>query len=465
LFSVPAFAPPTKHVSQAFSEHYRLGAVMTPYTEWYENALRVPESPSARHHAEHWAGRSYGEFRADFAAGLEHWRPAEWARLFRRAGAGYVVLVSKHHDGYCLWPSAVPNPNRGGWHTERDVVGELADAVRAEGMRFGVYYSGGIDWSWNPEPVRTLLEFVSSVPRGAYPVYAEAQVRELISRYRPSVLWNDIAWPTGKRAMLQLIADYYDAVEEGVVNDRWMHYGVALRLLGVGALRRALDRVLERRIRRDVESGRHNPGIVPPEPVHCDFRTPEYTSFPRIREKKWEATRGMSPSFGFNRFDTEEDYEDPVGLVRSFVDVVSKNGNLLLNVGPRGVDAGIPEPQVRRLELLGSWLEHSGEAIYETRPWKRADAQASDGSEVRFTEKNQTVYAIVLGRLEGPSLSFDLPGDLPPNLTCRRVRDGAPVPVRVLGRRIELRELGGGGDSIATAFALEPPSEPGKFRT
>src|SRR5690606_10934292 len=98
-----------------------------------------------------------------------------------------------------------------------------AAAVRAAGMRFGVYYSGGIDWTFNPEPLRTIADFVGSVPGGDYPRYAMAQTRELIERYEPSVLWNDIAWPTKLDELLPLFADYYNAVPYGVVNDRWPH--------------------------------------------------------------------------------------------------------------------------------------------------------------------------------------------------------------------------------------------------
>ncbi len=348
LFSIPAFAPRLAHVSDAFTLHYELSAAMTPYTEWYDNAIRVPESPSARHHAEHWGGRPYADFRELFLAGLEAWDPSGWARLFRRAGARYVVLVTKHHDGFCLWPSSVRNPHRENWTTERDVVGELAEAVRGEGLRFGVYYSGGIDWSFNPRPVRTLVQFIGSSPRRDYPAYAEAQVRELIERYRPSVLWNDICWPQGLAELLRLFADYYAAVPEGVVNDRWMHRSWALRLLSLGAVQRLADAWLGRRIRKDAAKGDYSPGVVPPPPVHYDFRTPEYTSFAKIDPRKWETTRGLTPSFGYNRGDREGDHEAPEQLVRSFADTISKNGNLLLNVGPRGEDAAIPEAQQSR---------------------------------------------------------------------------------------------------------------------
>jgi alpha-L-fucosidase len=244
--------------------------------------------------------------------------------------------------------------------------------------------------------VRTLGEFIGSSPGGSYPAYAEAQMRELIERYAPSVLWNDICWPTDLDSMLQLMADYYESVPDGVVNDRWMHRGWALRMLGKRPVQRAVDALLSRKIRRDAAAGKASQGIVPPRPAHCDFRTPEYTSFDIITKHKWEATRGMSASFGYNRHQAEADYEPADELLRSFIDTVSKNGNLLLNVGPRGEDASIPEPQVARLESLGAWLAVNGAAIRGTRPFVHAEAEASDGTPVRFTRRDDTLYVILL---------------------------------------------------------------------
>lgn len=463
LFSVPGFAPRLGNVSDAFTEHYRTACAMTPYTEWYWNAIRVPESPSAAHHAEHWGGRPYEDFRAPFEAGLAHWDPRDWAQLFRRAGARYVVLVSKHHDGYCLWPSQVAHPHRDGWASERDIVGELAAAVRAEGLRFGVYYSGGIDWSFAPQPVRTFVEFVASAPGGPYPAYAEAHVRELIERYEPSVLWNDITWPDALAPLLQLFADYYEAVPEGVVNDRWLHQGLAMRLLRLRGVQKLADFVLERQIARAQARGEYEGGIVPPTPVHADFRTPEYTQFDEIQTSKWEATRGMSPSFGYNRADTEADYESADALLTSFVDAVSKNGNLLLNVGPAGETAAIPSPQRERLEAMGRWLAHSGEAIHGTRPFDEAEGRTREGRDVRFTKRGDVLYAIVLGESDGGAVHLPRPASLTGRRAVRRLSDGAAIDQDAANGDLKLA-LAPGADAPAHAFAIAPADERGSER-
>ncbi|MBV9418308.1 MAG: alpha-L-fucosidase, partial [Alphaproteobacteria bacterium] len=373
---------------------------------WYWNAIKVPESDSAKFHKEIYGDAPYENFRELFLKGLEQWNPGDWAQSFVDAGAKYVVLVTKHHDGFCLWPSAVKNPYQKDWTSPRDVVGDLAAAVRAKGMRFGVYYSGGIDWTFNREPLRTMADFMGSTPGGLYPTYAEKQTRELIERYQPSILWNDISWPTTLGRELELFAHYYNTIEDGVINDRWLPMTWRTRLLRFKSRRRALDAFLRERMAKPERRG-----VIPQLPPHCDFRTPEYAAFDRISRKKWEATRGMSHSFGYNRNDTDADYEGVESLVHSFIDAVSKNGNLLLNVGPRGVDAQIPSEQIARLKGFGQWLKTNGEGIYNTRPWQRFDGKLSDGTPVRFTQEPGGVYAHILGTpgteiiIEGDDLS------------------------------------------------------------
>jgi alpha-L-fucosidase len=399
--SVPAWAPRTGPLPELLARE-PAALARTPYADWYENSLRCPESPTARHHATAWGGRPYAAFADDFARGLAGWDPDAWAELFAAAGARYVVLVSKHHDGFCLWPSAVANPHRHGWQLRRDVVGELARAVRARGLRFGLYYSGGLDWTFDARPLRSSADVLASIPTGGgYPDYAEAQLRELIARYRPDVLWNDIAWPGSRAALWRLFADYYAAMPEGVVNDRFLPLAPVARAVRLRPLHALADAALARALRR------RGAFAEPPRAPHADFRTPEYASFAATRPEKWEATRGLGHSFAWNRNEAPEDRIAPEELLASLVDVVAKNGNLLLNVGPRGEDASIPEEQAERLRALGAWLGARGEAIHGTRPAERAEGHTRDGLAVRFTARGDVRYAIVLGTPRGADVAFE----------------------------------------------------------
>ena len=400
MASVPAYAPRDHDISELLRTRYDDLQVYTPYVEWYENSLRFPESPVAKFHRERYGDRPYACFRDEFVeGGIAQLDADAWAEAFSAAGARYVVFVTKHHDGFCLWPSRVRNPHRERWCSPRDCVGGLARAVRARGMRFGVYYSGGLDWTFNPEPVRTMGAMLASVPEGDYPAYAEAQVRELVELHAPDVLWNDIAWPTGPRELWRLLADYYAAVPEGLVNDRWQTKGWLVRAVRVGPIRALFDVAMKRALRR-------TGNLTPPRPPHCDTRTPEYAVFKKLRRETWECVRGIDKSFGYSRESREQDFLSRSDLVHSFVDIVSKNGNLLLNVGPRGEDAAIPEMQLRRLEWLGEWLRTNGKAIYGARPWRRAEGSTRDGLPVRFTARLSKVYAIVLGMPPCTSLAI-----------------------------------------------------------
>jgi hypothetical protein len=283
LFSVPGFAPKEPY-ADVLRDDYDRAMVRSPYAEDYANAMRDPSSPTADYHRKTYGDMPYEGFQQIFEREVADFDADEWAKTFQRAGADYVVMVAKYHDGYSLWPTKVRNPHAPGWHSDRDLVGEVANAVRARGMRFGVYYSGGVDWTFQRLLVETLGDY-SYLPYGdGYDDYAEAQVRELVERYRPDVLWNDISWPTGQQRLNAMFADYYNTVPDGVVNDRWQTDSLFRWLMGLPPARGTFDLFLKQVIARD-------PGVVddvtPPAVPHADFTTPSTPS-----------TRPLGPSPG-----------------------------------------------------------------------------------------------------------------------------------------------------------------------
>ena len=388
--SVPGFAPVDAEIGELFQSSEPNPLARSPYSEWYENSMRFPDSAVARHHRAGYGDRPYTAFAADWQDGLAQWDPDAWAARFAATGARYVVFVAKHADGYSLWPTAVAHPHRSAWHSPRDVVGEMAEAVRGAGMRFGIYYCGGLDWSFEPRPMGSMADAIASIPRGTYPAYAEAQVRELIERYRPSVVWNDVAWPTEANRLWPLLRTYYERVPDGVVNDRWMPWNPLFAAARTNLGARLIDAGSRRQTRRDA-------GLLPPKPPHFDVRTPEYLSFPDIQREPWETVRGMDRSFGYNANSRPEHFVAHDDLLWMLTDIAAKGGNLLLNVGPRGVDAQIPDEQLTRLTWLSEWVVPHRDAITGTRPWVTPGTTTVDGHALRYTARDNTVFAFVRG--------------------------------------------------------------------
>lgn len=354
-FAVPAFAP-TLGPGESLPELLRtdprhLGARM-PYAEWYRNAMTIPDSPTARHHHEAWDDAPYENFQAHFEAGLDDWDPHRWAELFAASGAGYVVLVTKHHDGYCLWPTEVRHPHRQGWYSTRDLVGELAEAVRAVGLRFGVYYSTGLDWSVHHEPIRELVDSPACIPKSpSYVRYVDDQLDELVGRYSPSVVWGDIGTPKGFDVAAfkqRLLA----AVPDAVINDRW---DPPLPGLGRPLVRRMLNGAVAKLAPR----GSDKP-FLPGRHRLADFRTPEYSLPGPDFDQPWETTRGLGAGFGHNATETDDLRIDPDELVALYRGVRAAGGNLLLNVGPRA-DGTITEAEASRVRHLGAAIDQSSD--------------------------------------------------------------------------------------------------------
>jgi alpha-L-fucosidase len=342
----------------------------SPYTEWYQNSIAIEGSPAALHHAAVHGDRPYDDFVEMFLDGHAGWQADPWADLFQLAGARYVVLVTKHHDGVLLWPSATPNPNKPRWGSDRDLVGDLAGAVRDRGLRFGTYYSGGLDWSFGGLPMRDFQQMLAAIPQtDEFVAYVDAHWNEIIDRYRPDVLWADIGSPAALD-LPALFERYYAAVPDGVINNRfdWVRQSVGQ--------------------------------------MHADFVTPEYST-KGDPTRKWETCRGIGTSFGYNRQEDESSYLSADDLVRMFVDVVAHGGNLLLNVGPNG-DGAIPFVQAQRLLALGWWLRTNGDAIYGTRPWTRTDGVTGEGQDVRYTTRDGAVFAIVCGTPGSEVVEIDI---------------------------------------------------------
>jgi alpha-L-fucosidase len=184
-----------------------------------------------------------------------------------------------------------------------------------------------------------------------------------------------------------LFAYYYNHKPEGVVNDRWRQLP-RFMFNPVGTF--VMKQIIKAMVKRMTQSSTPTQPQVP----HCDFATTEYSYFQEAPAFKWEACRGIGYSFGYNRAETEDHYLKAPELIRALVSIVSANGNLLLNVGPRA-DGSIPAPQVEALEGIGQWLAANGEAIYGTRPWTRIKDEGAHGAEVRYTHKDGALYITV----------------------------------------------------------------------
>lgn len=341
------------------------------YAEWYYARVMYDEQGGGREfHARNFGEDfEYRDFAPLFRAEL--FDPDKWADLFARSGARYVVLTSKHHDGFCLWPTE--SPYKKGWNSmdvgpRRDLVGELTAAVRARGLRMGLYYSI-IEWESNPTHRTQTGYFIPKhlvdkygIPEDKYiDDHMIPQLKELVMRYEPTVIFGDGGeWDRTAEEwkILDFLAWLYNFApnkDEVVVNDRF---------------------------------GKKMPGR------HGDYFSSEYQDAGGVGAfHPWEESRGIGGSYGFNRDENIDDYNTSEELVHELVDIVSRGGNLLLNVGPTA-DGRIPVIMQQRLVDIGEWLKVNGAAIYGTRPWKKAPADPDLERGIRFTQKDHDLFVI-----------------------------------------------------------------------
>ena len=239
----------------------------------------------------------------------------DWARLAKQAGQKYMVMTTKHHEGFCNFDSKLTNYNAAQQGPGRDLVKEYVEAARAEGLRVGFYYSL-MDWH-HPDGARCLTD---EAARRRFVDYIHGHIRELLTNYgKIDILWYDVNWPLNAQQwesekMNEMV---YKLQPEIIVNDR---NGL--------------------------------PG---------DFTTPEQTI--RASTRAWESCMTMNGSWGYQKAD--DNWKTPKTIVRNLVTCAHDTGNYLLNIGPKP-DGSIPEESVRILTAVGKWMEHNGSTIYQS---------------------------------------------------------------------------------------------------
>ena len=259
-----------------------------------------------------------------------------WAKLARQAGQKYMVMTTKHHEGFCLFDTKLTNYCAPKQACGRDLVKEFVDAARAEGLRVGFYYSL-MDWH-HPDGARCAED---QAARRRFVDYIHGQVRELCSNYgKLDVLWYDVNWP--------LKPEGWEAAQMN-----------------------AMVRKLQPEIIINNRTGL-------PE----DFATPEQRI--EAANRAWEACMTMNGSWGYQRAD--DDWKSSKTVVRNLITCARDGGNYLLNIGPRP-DGSIPEESVRILTAVGKWMEKNGDTIYTAEP-----CQVKRSANALFTRKGNTLY-------------------------------------------------------------------------
>jgi alpha-L-fucosidase len=384
--------------------HWGIYSVAAAENEWYPRNMYHPGDGAYKNFQEHFASKDPAEKDAKGYKDLiplfraEKFNATEWATLFKESGAQYVVPVAEHHDGFSMYDSGLSDWTVVKMGPKRDTLGELATAIRAQGLHFGLsshraehnfFFDGGraIRSDVNDPKFASLygpahqwfqaggdahgLEDDWTLVSEAWTRDWLARDTELVEKYKPEIVYFDwwIGQPNFRRAVTEFAAFYYN-------------YAASHGYTGVVDFK---DYSLNWKAgTRDFERGQ------------LDKIIPDH----------WQTDTSISnASWGYIEHDT---FKSPEFLVHQLVDIVSKNGNLLLNFGPRS-DGTIPDEVRNTLLEMGAWLKVNGEAIYATTPWKTfgegptqvkagafhdTDTKPYTADDFRFTAKGATVYAI-----------------------------------------------------------------------
>ena len=382
--------------------HWAPFSVAAYKTEWYPHWMYSPERITKRpnfqdipkHHIETWGPLDkfgYKDFIPLFKA--EKWNPKQWVQMFKEAGAKYVVSAAMHHDGFAMWDSKYIPYNSRAMGPKRDVVGEFMKAARKARLKTGVSTHYGRHWAyytfrpeydnWDPkyEGLYGHRRGDEDPPRPEDEQQWENVLKELIDKYQPDYIFVDGGIGDGERrfkkpyfrqAFYNVLAHYYNSAQ------RW-------------------GRSVVLTYKRE---------FLEPDQAVEDF---ERAGLDSIRlSSKWQTDDKIAVT-GWC-YVRETDFWPVDYLIGALVDTVSKNGNLLLNVGPRP-DGTIREAEAMTLNEIGKWLKLNGEAIYGTRPWRefgegtmvkisddgKSGKQKMGPDCVRFTVKDKVLYAICFG--------------------------------------------------------------------
>ncbi|HET6559166.1 MAG TPA: alpha-L-fucosidase [Prolixibacteraceae bacterium] len=342
VYSVPAWAPRESGIS---------------YAEWYGFRMHEQGNPTVDYHREKYGQATYDDFIPQWKA--EAYNPTQWARFAKEMGAKYMFITSKHHDGFCLWPSKYTDRNVMKMGPKKDILGEYFAAARKEGLKVGLYYSL-YEW-YNPNYTGKDIPYAGLKKVNNYvDDYMVPQIKELIDLYHPDFFYFDGEWdhPEPFWKMKEVVAYFYNEAakrnQEVFVNDRF---------------------------------GKDERG------KRGDLYNVEY-SYDSANEglltHKWSFWQGIAKTFGYNQDTDMEDCLSPKAFIDKTIDGVARNGNFDINVGPTAAGL-IPEYEQYPLLKLGEWLKVNGEAIYGTRPWK-----TQVEGDARYTAKDNYVYATFL---------------------------------------------------------------------
>ena len=386
--------------------HWGVFSVPAFDNEWYPRNMYIEGSKAFKHHVETYGPQAkfgYKDFIPMFKA--ERFDAGEWVDLFAKAGARYVVPVAEHCDGFAMYDSDVDPWNAARMGPKRDVVGELAAATRKKGLHFGASSHRAEHWWWYDGGMR----FDSDVRDPKYavlygPAKPEAlpgddQKKEPDPNHLEKWLAPDVAFMDDWLARSTEIVDKYHP--DFLYFDWW---------IGQPAFQPYLKRMA---VYYYNEAARRKQGVVLTYkmndfPENAAVLDVERGKLDAIRLLPWQTDTSVSVhSWGYVKND---EYRTAKSLIDELVDVVSKNGNLLLNVGPKS-DGTIPEEAREILLQMGGWLKTNGEAIYGSRPWLvygegptkvttsalNSDVQEYTAEDIRYTTNHGALYAIALG--------------------------------------------------------------------